>query len=149
MIHEFKGDYRWLSNFEAVTIYLDGQKYPSVEHAYMSAKSNEYEWKVFCTDINNTAGEVKKKSREVKLIDGWDTIKFRVMEHCLVQKYEQEPFRSKLIKTGNQNIVEGNYFGDIVWGVDLKYTPNIGENHLGRMIMKIREDLIVRYGAGQ
>lgn len=24
------------------------------------------------------------------------------------------------------------------WGVDIKQNPNIGENHLGRLIMKIR-----------
>ncbi len=146
MINEFKGDYRWLSNFEAVTIKLGEHIYPSVEHAYMSAKCDSSEWKLFCMDARNTAGDVKKKSREVKLVDNWDRYKFLVMQSCLEQKYEQEPFRSKLIKTGTQNIVEGNYFGDIIWGVDLKYTPNIGENHLGRMIMKIREDLISRYG---
>ena len=97
-------------------------------------------------DANNTAGDVKKKSREVKLVDNWDSLKFTVMQMCLEKKFEQEPFRSKLIKTGTQNIVEGNYFGDIIWGVDLKYTPNIGENHLGRLLMKIRGKLIVRYG---
>jgi len=149
MINEFKGDYRWLSNFEAVTITIDGVSYPSVEHAYMSYKSNDPEWKKFCMDANNTAGDVKKKSREVKLVDNWDNLKFTVMSLCLTKKYEQEPFRSRLIKTGTQNIVEGNYFGDTIWGVDLKYTPNIGENHLGRMIMKVREDLIIRYGTAE
>jgi hypothetical protein len=148
MIYEFKGDYRWLSNFEAVTIKGE-YTYPSVEHAYMSAKCDDFEWKKYCMDANNTAGDVKRKSREVKLVDNWDKFKFKVMEDCLVQKYEQEPFRSKLIKTGNQNIVEGNFFGDTIWGVDLRKTPNIGENHLGRMIMKIREDLISRYGAAE
>ena len=38
MIKEFKGDYRWLSNFTPCKIELDGFIYPSVEHAYMSAK---------------------------------------------------------------------------------------------------------------
>ena len=45
MINEFKGDYRWLSNFEAVTITIDGNSYPSVEHAYMAAKCDDPEWK--------------------------------------------------------------------------------------------------------
>jgi hypothetical protein len=143
MINEFKGDYRWLSNFEAVKIIMGGNEYSSVEHAYMSAKCDDPEWKVFCMDANNTAGDVKKKSREVSLRNDWETFKFTVMESCLKQKFYKEPFKSRLIKTGNQNIVEGNFFGDSVWGVDLKYTPNLGENHLGRMIMKIRDELIL------
>ncbi len=143
MIHEFKGEYRWLSNFEAVTITLGDYNYPSVEHAYMSMKCEDPEWKKYCSDKNNSAGDVKKKSREVKLRDDWDTFKFIVMQTCLEQKFNQEPFKSKLIETGTQNIVEGNYFGDSVWGVDLKNNPNIGENHLGRLLMKIRGKLIV------
>lgn len=146
MINEFKGDYRWLSNFEPVKITIDGVTYPSVEHAYMSAKCDDHEWKKYCSDSSNTAGDVKKKSREVQLVDNWDNKKFIIMQICLEQKFEQEPFRSKLIKTGTQNIVEGNYYNDTIWGVDLKYTPNIGENHLGRLLMKIRGKLIVRYG---
>lgn len=141
MIHEFKGEYKWLSNFEPVNITIDGITYPSVEHAYMSAKCDDPEWKKYCSDSNNTAGDVKRKSREVKLVDNWDTLKFDIMETCLMKKYRQEPFSSRLINTGNQNIVEGNYFGDTVWGVDLKSSPNVGENHLGRMIMLIRNTL--------
>lgn len=143
MINEFKKEYSWLSNFEAVKIMFDGIEYSSVEHAYMSAKCEDPEWKKFCSDVNNTAGEVKKQSRHasVKLVENWDTKKFEVMRTCLEQKYNQEPFKSRLINTGNQNLVEGNYHQDTIWGVDLKYTPNIGENHLGRMIMDIRQKL--------
>jgi len=31
---EFKGDYRWLSNFHSCDIIMDGYKFQSVEHAY-------------------------------------------------------------------------------------------------------------------
>ena len=41
MIKEFRGEYAWLSNFASVPITLDGIQYPSVEHAYMSAKSKD------------------------------------------------------------------------------------------------------------
>jgi len=150
MINEFKGDHRWLSNFEAVKITLDGIEYPSIEHAYMSAKCDDPEWKKFCADENNTAGSVKKQSRHatVKLVENWDSFKMDVMFSCLEQKYSQEPFKSKLIDTGSQNLVEGNYFGDKIWGVDLKSNPNIGENHLGRMIMSIRQNLIDEMNSG-
>lgn len=146
MIHEFKGEYKWLSNFEPVNITIDGITYPSVEHAYMSAKCDDPEWKKYCSDSNNTAGDVKKKSYGVQLVDNWDNKKFIIMQICLEQKFEQEPFLTRLIATGNENLQEGNYHGDKVWGVDLKNNPNIGENHLGRLLMKLRGKLIVRYG---
>ena len=44
-ILEFQGEYRWLSNFSPCEIILDGITYKSVEHAYMSAKSENEEWK--------------------------------------------------------------------------------------------------------
>lgn len=48
MIKEFRGEYAWLSNFTAVPVVLDGIQYPSVEHAYMSAKSKDNAWKELC-----------------------------------------------------------------------------------------------------
>ncbi len=142
MISEFKGEYSWLSNFEPVKITLAGVEYASVEHAYMSAKSDNKAWKLFCVNPKNSAGKIKKESYTVKLVEDWNTKKFTVMKMCLTQKYNQELFKSKLIETENQNIQEGNYHGDVVWGIDLKTSTNIGENHLGRMIMEIRQQLI-------
>lgn len=48
MIREFQKEYRWLSNFAPVAVRYKGITYPSVEHAYMSAKSEEKSWKKFC-----------------------------------------------------------------------------------------------------
>lgn len=139
MIKEFQGQYRWLSNFAPVSIIIDGIEYPSVEHAYMSAKSNDLEWKKFCSDKNNTPGQVKKNSRGIKLRIDWENIKLSIMEDCLKQKYSQEPYMTKLIDTGDEYIQEGNRWNDKFWGVCLK--TNTGENNLGKLIMKIRDNL--------
>jgi len=40
MIKEFQGEHRWLSNFTPVNILYKGYIYSSVEHAYVSAKSD-------------------------------------------------------------------------------------------------------------
>ena len=137
MIKEFQGEYRWLSNFAPVPITLDDIEYPSVEHAYMSAKSKNKDWKKFCADPNNSAGAVKKKSKGIELIDNWDGIKLIVMANCLVQKFFQEPYKTKLLETGDQHIQEGNRWNDKFWGVCLK--TGEGENHLGKLIMKFRD----------
>ena len=138
MIREFQGEFRWLSNFTPCKVVLDGIEFGSVEHAYMSAKSRDPRWKHLCT-TTRSPGFIKKESRKVQLIDGWDVVKFEVMRKCLEQKFNQEPFRSKLIATGTQHIQEGNWWGDKIWGVCLK--TGEGENHLGKMIMEIRKGL--------
>ena len=139
MITEFQNEYRWLSNFAPVKIKLDGLEFPSVEHAYMSAKSDDAEWKKFCSNPINKAGDVKRQSRNIELKENWNDIKLDVMRECVKQKFNQEPYRTKLLKTGTQHIQEGNRWNDKFWGVCLK--TNKGENHLGRLIMDVRSAL--------
>uniref|UniRef100_UPI00345E83CD NADAR domain-containing protein n=1 Tax=uncultured Duncaniella sp. TaxID=2768039 RepID=UPI00345E83CD len=43
----------------------------------------------------------------------------------------------KLIATGDAELVEGNYWHDTVWGV----CDGVGENHLGKILMRVREEL--------
>jgi ribA/ribD-fused uncharacterized protein len=133
---EFKTEFSWLSNFAPVKIVLDNIEYPSVEHAYMSAKSDDVEWKRFCANPNNTAGQVKRQSRLITLKENWDSRKLTVMLECITQKFNQEPFKTKLLETGTLHIQEDNWWGDTFWGVCLK--TNTGENHLGKLIMSVR-----------
>jgi ribA/ribD-fused uncharacterized protein len=140
MIREFKGEYRWLSNFAPCKIRFDGRLFASVEHAYMSAKSNDIAWKEFCADSNNTAGKVKKKSKEIVLREDWQSVKVEVMRQLLEMKFSQRPYRKLLLNTGDLFIQEGNWWGDSFWGVDFK--TNTGENNLGILIMAIREELV-------
>jgi hypothetical protein len=139
MIKEFQDKYRWLSNFAPCTIELDGIKYPSAEHAYMSAKSSDTSWKGFCANNKNSPGQVKKASRYITLVANWEEIKVDVMRECLEQKFNQNPYKQFLIDTGNQYIQEGNRWGDTFWGVCLR--TNQGQNILGKLIMDIRERL--------
>ena len=142
MIHTFTlEEYSWLSNMTLVNIPLKGIIYPSVEHAYMSEKSHDKSWKQLCSQKNISGKQIKNFSKTIELRSDWENVKLLVMEYCLREKFKQEPFKSKLIATGNENIQEGNYWGDVFYGVDLKQTPNIGENHLGRLIMKIRDEI--------
>ncbi len=137
-ILEFKDEYAWLSNFALCTIKLDRKKYPSVEHAYQSAKSNDVEWKTFCMS-DEKPYRVKKKSAHVELRKDWDSVRIEIMDLCLRQKFTQEPFQSMLLATGDAYIQEGNTWGDLFWGADLE--TGEGENHLGKLIMKIRDEL--------
>lgn len=150
MIAHFKSvDHSYLSNFHIVDVEYCGVIYPSSEHAYMSAKSDDvvevdgrkFNWKDFCKRPDIRPGKIKGESRFVTLIDGWDEMKVQVMYHVLVSKFRNPALRSRLLSTGNQNIQEGNWHGDTFWGVDLKVNPNYGENNLGRLLMRVRDEI--------
>lgn len=138
MIKQFKGSYEWLSNFAKCDIFRDIRKYPSVEHAYQSEKNHSQEWKKFCRETKSPH-IVKKQSGKVDLRKDWEFVKLEIMKDCIDQKFNQEPYKSLLIETYIEDIVEGNTWGDCFWGYDLRIEA--GENHLGKIIMKKRMHL--------
>lgn len=139
MIGKFSGEYRWLSNFEKCSVVLDNVIYPSIEHAYQSAKNDSPKWKFKCKNTFS-AGQIKKEAKNVELIKDWDKKKILIMANLINQKFNKEPFKTLLLNTGDEYIQEGNYWGDSFWGVDLK--TGIGKNILGKMIMLKRKALI-------
>ena len=66
-----------------------------------------------------------------------------VMKSILQAKFEQNPeLMEKLKETGNRILINGNNKQETFWGVDL-YSWQ-GENHLGKIIMNIRDREIQR-----
>ena len=140
MITEFKDEYRWLSNFEPVEVKLklDLRLYPSVEHAYQAAKSEDKQWRKFCRETNNP-GKVKKAAKKITIRSDWEKMKRPVMWDLLIRKFEQSPFKELLLETGEKYIIEGNTWNDRYWGVCLK--TGEGQNVLGHFLMEIRNHL--------
>lgn len=136
MIKEFKGNKRWLSNFTPCKVTLDGITYPSTENAYQAAKTIvESERKQF---VFITAGQAKRAGRTITIRADWDNVKLSIMEELTRQKYASEPLKTKLLNTGSREIQEGNTWGDTFWGI----CKGKGANNLGKIIMKIRQELI-------
>ena len=135
-ITEFKGEYRWLSNFWPCLIIKGDYTYPSTENAYQASKFTETN-RVFFT----TCSPAKSKERGSKLLalpDNWEAKKIEIMRVLIRQKFRVGTFNAELlIKTGDCLIVEGNSWGDTFWGV----CDGKGENHLGRILMTQRENL--------
>lgn len=136
MIDSFNGRYKCLSNFHPSKVKLDGVDYPSVEHAYQAAKALDPAERRFVKDME-TPGKAKRAGRKVRLRPDWEQIKISVMENLLRQKFRQPDFKRALLKTGDAELVEGNTWGDRFWGV----CAGVGHNHLGKLLMKIREEL--------
>ena len=136
VINQFQGEYRFLSNFWPCKIPYLEHLYPSVENAYQAAKCNSPEDRAQFITIS--AGEAKRLGRRIQIKDDWDDIKLDVMEFLVTRKFlRYTSLMDKLKETGSAEIVEGNYWGDSYWGVDLK--TNSGRNELGKILMRIRD----------
>lgn len=138
MITEFKGEYAFLSNFHPCVVQMWGLTFHSSEAAFQAAKCDNPERRVaFCS---LTAAESKRLGREVVLRPHWDVLKVGIMRDVVLAKFTQnDDLRKQLLATGDTELVEGNRWGDVFWGVSL-YRHH-GENHLGKILMGVREEL--------
>lgn len=142
MILEFKDEFAFLSNFFLCPVRVLDRVFPSSEHAFMSFKNDSEEWKAKCMDPNITPGQIKRLARKIELIEDWNDFRLTAMKTVVSNKFwGNKELRAKLLATGDQNLVEGNRWGDRFFGVDLTVNPNIGENHLGRILMQVRCEL--------
>jgi len=139
MIESFKDEYEWLSNFYPIDIKFFHRTYPSVEHAYMSAKSNDNIWKSRCQNRSITPGKIKRLSKGITLVDDWNEKKLTIMEFLIDKKFDDPYLKEKLLATNDLHIQEGNTWNDKYWGVCLK--TGEGENNLGKLIMNKRNEL--------
>jgi ribA/ribD-fused uncharacterized protein len=140
-IVEFRGAFRFLSNFWPVEIVPDEApriRYPSLEHAYQAAKTHVVAEKLFVAGCKSP-GAAKRAGRRVTMRDDWDAVKIDVMRELLRQKFAPGSELARLlVETGAAEIVEGNTWGDRFWGE----CDGEGENWLGRLLMEVRDALV-------
>jgi ribA/ribD-fused uncharacterized protein len=136
IINKFDGEYRWLSNFWPCKVVLEGVEFPSVEHAYQAAKTLDVETRKVISQIK-TAGGAKKAGRSITLRKDWPEAKLEIMKGLVRQKFGDPTLRKLLASTENAELVEGNYWGDVEWGV---YRGQ-GKNLLGKILMEIRNEI--------
>jgi ribA/ribD-fused uncharacterized protein len=116
--------------------------YPTAEHAYQAAKAADPGIKVRIKNCPTPAAA--KDFFEINAISpdpGWTTEKkLAIMEELLMIKFGgKEPLLTgALLATGDAALIEGNTWNDTFWGV----CNGSGENHLGKLLVKIREALI-------
>ena len=137
-IGRFRGEYDFLSNFYPTKVCFEGITYYNAEAAYQAQKC-------LCrTDKEQfarlSADEAKRLGQKVQVRPDWDASKRQVMERVVYEKFAQNPVIAQdLLDTADRTIKEGNSWQDLYWGVDL--TTGEGENHLGRILMALRDDL--------
>lgn len=135
-IKQFQGINRFLSNFWPCPVRYDNNLYPSSENAYQAMKTLDIKEKEKISKM--TPGESKRYARTIPLRSDWEEIKLRIMEEIVRAKFTQNIHLAiKLANTGDQELIEGNTWNDFWWGV----CRGKGENHLGKILMKVRNEL--------
>lgn len=136
-IDSFEGKHRFLSNFYNLSpdsIRYDDILWASVEAAYQAMKTMDREHRIEISWMS--ASQAKKAGRSLKLRGDWDQVKLTIMEELLRLKFSQPHLQELLTGTGDAELIEGNWWGDQFWGI----CRGIGQNHLGKLLMKIRAE---------
>jgi len=128
-----------LANFYLSPVLLDGKEWPSVEHYYQAQKSSDEKFKESIR-LAATPGEAKALGRSIQFKQGndWEEVKVDFMEIGTRAKYRQhQDLKKFLLGTGEKTIREhtgsNKFWGD---GGD-----GNGKNKMGRILMKVREEL--------
>jgi len=137
MINSFQGEHRFLSNFWPAPVRYGGLDFPTVEHAYVAAKTLDFNLRMQIAAVP-TPGQVKRLGRTLVLRSDWGEIKLIVMLALTRQKYADETLAALLKATAPHELVEGNTWGDTFWGV----CNGKGANHLGQILMQVRAELL-------
>lgn len=133
-INNLKGSF--LSNFYESSIELDAVVYRNAEAAYQAMKSNDSLVRVKFINLNGASA--KALGKRIELRKDWNDIKLDMMYKIVKNKFMQNSTITKLlIDTNDKVIIEGNNWGDIYWGI---YNGK-GENNLGKILMKVREEM--------
>jgi len=134
----FRDKYWFLSNFFPVNIEFEGVIYPSVEHAYVAAKTLDIPARSLLLSL--TAGQAKRSGRKLEIRSDWDEIRISVMGRLVAQKFLTNPDLASLLLAIDEPIIEHNDWGDTFWGV----CEGIGRNEFGKILERIKIDLVKR-----
>lgn len=144
----FREEFSFLSNFtyfeKPMVVHRDGHtfSFPTNEHFYQACKFKDYEMIMFVSQHPSKGLKKFINSKKSEWREDWDEIKLSVMETGLRYKFSHHnpKLLQKLLDTKGIELVEYNYWNDVFWGICKK--TEVGENHLGKLLMKIREEKI-------
>ena len=142
MIVEFDGQYAFLSNFYPSPFIHEGIVYPTNEHFFQAMKTLDIDERKKIAAAE-TPGLAKRMGRNVQLRSDWEKVKVYYMELGLRLKFANKALAEKLIATGDEELVEGNWWCDQTWGSCNcpKHIRVPGRNLLGMLLMELRKEL--------
>ena len=148
-IARFTGAHSFLSNFYPCVVRVSPadllvdledralEFYRSAEHAYQASKSRDLTIRNRVRDATNPA-QAKRLGRRVALRPDWEQVKERVMLAVVRAKFSDPRLAELLLDTGERELIEGNSWGDVEWGV---CEGRGGQNKLGKILMVVRGEI--------
>jgi ribA/ribD-fused uncharacterized protein len=140
IIEEFRGEYRWLSNFWI----HDTARGLSVEHHYQAAKTTNYQDWLLIMSAETPAlakkyGKPIERGGRITVREDWNIVRLTLMEQFTREKFgTNHELRERLIETRGSLLIESNTWNDTFWGI----CNGVGENNLGKIIMKVRDEFL-------
>lgn len=133
------GEYYMFSNFSSFAVAWRGVVWMTSEHAYQAAKFTD---ESVILKIKNalSAHEAKTIAHEhEELMDSdFKDKKISLMKEIVLAKVSQHEYiRNKLLVTQSRAIIEDSPW-DAFWGSGV---DGLGENHLGKIWMEVREEI--------
>jgi ribA/ribD-fused uncharacterized protein len=114
MIESFSKENRFLSNFWPAKFTFEGLNFESVEHAYQSLKFKDELFHQAYALTNPYDIKAFANANKHNVIPEFHIVKTRLMYLLVKEKFIQNPeLGNKLLETGNQELVEGNTWGDL------------------------------------
>lgn len=159
VISSFIGKYSFLANTFLCEVQMDGEIFPSVEHALQSAKLTDPKARelvkatpnaIEAKRVANKHRALHRKKLRKNKVDAEGAEKWRQRSLLLAEKLVRDKFRrhkslrDRLLSTRGREFVFCNTFGDHFWGV----CGGKGHNHLGTLLEKLRTELVVARDCG-
>ena len=124
-ITSFSGDYAFLNNDYPCRVFFDLVEYSSVVHGLEASKTLDRRLRMpFYKRLIPYPSQAKQMGAKLVLRPDWQSVKFKILEDLLRQKFQISDLKAKLLATQDANLIEE-------------------ENNLGAILMKIREELNV------
>ena len=129
--------YGFLSNWYPASIWVDGKQYKTVEHAYQAHKTLDESTRELIRNAG-TPNDAKRLGHSIQVRDDWDSVKLDLMRQFIKKKFESPFLATKLIATGDAELINENRWNDRFLGV----CRGAGLNWLGRVLMEVRTELL-------
>jgi predicted NAD-dependent protein-ADP-ribosyltransferase YbiA (DUF1768 family) len=140
IIDNFNEEFSFLNNSYPSEVFFEGKIYPSIFNAYQASRTvNDFFRKL----LQKTQTPEKIYEIAVQITDpiDWNTKRLLIMEKLIRDKFIRNSYlKQELLNTLNRDLL--NTFSiktesNVFWGV----FKNEGENHLGKILMRVREDI--------
>lgn len=131
----FKENYFFLSMMCPCDMFYEDIKFSCAESLYHALKSGNHDDLIKYSKLDGY--KAKEESHTITCRYNWNAIKVEVMYVINKSKFELPLFKEALLDTGTRELIHENTHGDTFWGT----CNGVGENMLGKILMKIREEL--------